>query len=145
VHLFSTQPALTSVSFQAGLFSAVLTAFVVPKIQDLKVNPADESAYYQNQTVHMLDRISQQFASVDRQISSNYTPPLPYPTFHPSAYGRYQYDRDILQAAASKYDRLATSRLDSLDDKQGILVIAQEFKLPFGSPRQTQNLPCLVS
>ena len=36
----------------------------------------------------MLDRMSQQFASVDRQIPSNYTPPLPYPTFHPSASDR---------------------------------------------------------
>jgi hypothetical protein len=36
----------------------------------------------------MLDRISQQFASVDRQIPSDYTPPLPYPTFHASASDR---------------------------------------------------------
>jgi len=49
---FSALPGLTSLSFQAGLFSAVLTAFVVPKIQDLKANPAEQSAYYQNQTVH---------------------------------------------------------------------------------------------
>src|SRR6266576_4024316 len=78
VHLFSARPALTSNSFQAGLFSAVLTAFVVPKIQDLKVNPADQSAYYQNQTAYMLSRISQ-------QLPSNYTP---YPTFHASASDR---------------------------------------------------------
>jgi len=88
VHRFSARPALTSISFQAGLFSAVLTAFVVPKIQDLKVNPADKSAFYQNQTVHMLDRISQQLASTGDQISANYNPPLPYPTFHPSASDR---------------------------------------------------------
>ena len=87
VHLFSARSELTQISFQAGLFSAVLTAFLVPKIQDLKVNPEDQSAYYQNQTVHMLDRISQQFASVDRRISSNYTPPLPY-TFHASVSDR---------------------------------------------------------
>ena len=82
---FSARPALTSISFQAGLFSAVLTAFVVPKIQDLKVNTADQSAYYQNQTAYMLSRISQQLASVDPQISSNYTP---YRTFYPSASDR---------------------------------------------------------
>ena len=81
---FSARPALTSISFQSGLLSAVLTAFVVPKILDLKANPADQSAYYQNQTIHMLDRISQQFASVDRQIPYIYTPPLPYPTSYPS-------------------------------------------------------------
>jgi hypothetical protein len=85
VHLFSARPALTSISFQAGLFSAVLTAFVVPKILDLKVNPADQSAYYQNQTAYTLGRISQQLASVDLQISSNY---IPYKTFHASASDR---------------------------------------------------------
>ncbi|KAI0278994.1 hypothetical protein BGY98DRAFT_1186246 [Russula aff. rugulosa BPL654] len=36
----------------------------------------------------MLDRISRQFTSVDGQTSINYTPPLPYPTFHPSASDR---------------------------------------------------------
>jgi hypothetical protein len=88
VHVFPAWPGLTSLLFQAGLFSAVLTAFVVPKIQDLSVNPADQSVYYQNQTVQILDRISQQFASADGQISTNYTPPSPYQTFHPSASDR---------------------------------------------------------
>jgi Family of unknown function (DUF6535) len=74
--------------FQAGLLSAVLTAFVVPKIQDLKVNPADQSVYYQNQSVQRLDQISQQLASVGNQISTNFTPSLPYPTFHASASDR---------------------------------------------------------
>ncbi|KAI0276086.1 hypothetical protein BGY98DRAFT_919831, partial [Russula aff. rugulosa BPL654] len=70
----------------AGLFSAVLTAFVVLKILDLKVNSADQSAYYQNQTAYMLGQIiSQQLASVDGQISSDYTP---YPAFHISASDR---------------------------------------------------------
>ena len=88
--VFSVLPAsgLTPLSFKAGLYSAVLTAFVVLKIPDLKPNPADQSSFYQNQTVQMLDRISQQFASVDPRNSSNYTPPLPYPTFHISASDR---------------------------------------------------------
>ena len=85
---FSALPGLTPFSFQAGLFSIILTAFVVPKIQDLKVNAADQSAYYQNQTVQMLDRISQQLASAGDQISTTSNPPLPYPTFHPSASDR---------------------------------------------------------
>ena len=85
---FSCLPGLTPLSFQAGLFSAVLTAFVVPKIQDLKVNPADQSAYYQNQTVYLLDRISQQLTSSGNQISINSNPPSPYPTFHPLASDR---------------------------------------------------------
>ena len=52
------------------------------------MNPADQSAFYQNQTNYMLDQISQQLASVDRQIAYNHTPPLPYPTFHISASDR---------------------------------------------------------
>ena len=36
----------------------------------------------------MLDRISQQLASVGNQISTNFTPSSPYPTFHPSASDR---------------------------------------------------------
>ena len=82
VDVCSGQPGLTSLSLQAGLFSGVLAAFVVPQIQNLRVNPADQSVYYQNQSVQMLDRISQQFASVGSQISTNFTPPSPYPTFH---------------------------------------------------------------
>ena len=36
----------------------------------------------------MLDRISQQLASAGGQIPTNFTPPSPYPTFHPSASDR---------------------------------------------------------
>jgi Family of unknown function (DUF6535) len=85
VHLFSARPALTSISFQAGLYSAALTAFVVPNLQNLQVVPADQSTYYQNQTVQMLGQISQQLASTGDQISTNPIPPSPYPTFHSSA------------------------------------------------------------
>ena len=84
---FSALPRLTPLPFQAGLFSAILASFVVPKIQDLKINPSDQSAYYQNQTVQILGQISQQLASVDRDGPSNYTPPLPY-QFNPSASDR---------------------------------------------------------
>ena len=89
VHVFlgySTRVDVTH--FQAGLFSGVLTAFVVPKIQDLKVNPAIQSVYYQNQSVQMLDQISQQLASVDSQAPTNFTSPSPYPAFHASASDR---------------------------------------------------------
>ena len=80
--MFFSSAWLTPLSFKAGLFSAVLAALVVLKIPDLKPNPADQSAYYQNQIVQMLNRISQQLASEDRGISFNYTSPSPYPTFH---------------------------------------------------------------
>ena len=84
----SVDIGLTSLLFQAGLFSAVLTAFVVPQIQNLQVSPADQSVYYQNQSVQMLERISQQFAPVGSQIPTNFTPPAPYPPFRPSASDR---------------------------------------------------------
>ena len=58
------------------------------KIPDLKANPADQSAYYQNQAVYMLDRISQQFASMGDQISTISSSPLPYPIFRPSVSDR---------------------------------------------------------
>ena len=55
-------------------------------MQDLQVNPAQQSVYYQQQTVQMLAQISQQIASIDSQIPFNaVTPPLPYPPFHPSS------------------------------------------------------------
>ena len=79
---------LTSFSLQAGLFSAVLTAFVVPKIQDLRVDPAQQSVYYQDQSVRILAQISQQIASIGTQIPLNVTEALPYPTFHSSASDR---------------------------------------------------------
>ena len=60
----------------------------MPKIQDLKPDPTDRSAYYQNQTVHILDHISRQLASTGDTISTNSNPPLPYPTFYALASDR---------------------------------------------------------
>jgi hypothetical protein len=63
----------------------------VPKIQDLKVDPAVQSVYYQNQSAQILDQISQQLAAVGNQISTNSTPSissLPAPIFHASASDR---------------------------------------------------------
>jgi len=74
---------LTLFSSQAGLFSSVLSAFVFPKIQDLKVNPADQLVYYQQQSVQILAQISQQIAAIGTQTSTNPTALPPYPTFHP--------------------------------------------------------------
>jgi hypothetical protein len=76
-------------SVQAGLFSAVLTSFVVPKIQDIDdSDPTKQSVYYLNQSVQILAQISQQIASIGNQIPLNVTQPLPHPTFHPSASDR---------------------------------------------------------
>ncbi|KAI0293729.1 hypothetical protein B0F90DRAFT_1642227, partial [Multifurca ochricompacta] len=69
----------------AGLFSAVLTAFVVQSVQNLQANPAQQSVYYQQQSVQMLAQISQQIASLAPQLPVNSTLPSPYPTFSPSS------------------------------------------------------------
>ncbi|KAI9456380.1 hypothetical protein BJY52DRAFT_1212963 [Lactarius psammicola] len=53
----------------AGLFSAVLTSFLVQSLQNLQVDPAKQSAYYQEQSVAMLAQISQQIASIAQQLS----------------------------------------------------------------------------
>ena len=52
------------------------------------MNPAQQSVYYQYQSVQILAQISQQIASIGTQIPLNVTQPLPYPIFHPSASDR---------------------------------------------------------
>ena len=69
---------------QAGLFSAVLTSFLVNSLQNLQPDPAQQVVYYQQQSVAMLSQISQQIASIAPHVSIPSTPPSPYPTFHPS-------------------------------------------------------------
>ncbi|KAI9431527.1 hypothetical protein H4582DRAFT_2062751 [Lactarius indigo] len=68
----------------AGLFAAVLTSFLVDSLKNLKPDPAQQSVYYQQQSVAMLAQISQQIASIAPQVSVPSTPPPPYPVFHPS-------------------------------------------------------------
>jgi hypothetical protein len=70
---------------QAGLFSAVLTAFIIDSKQNLKVSPQDQMVYYLQQNVAMLDQISRQISSIAPQLSIPSTPPSPFPTFKPSA------------------------------------------------------------
>jgi hypothetical protein len=74
--------------FQAGLLSAVIAAFVVPKLDALPVNPAKQSVYYQQQSAQMLAQLSQQIASIGTQIPLNSTHLSPYPAFRPSASDR---------------------------------------------------------
>ncbi|KAH9061789.1 hypothetical protein EDB83DRAFT_2520214 [Lactarius deliciosus] len=68
----------------AGLFAAVLTSFVVDSLKNLQPDPAQQSVYYQQQSVAMLAQISQQIASIAPQVSISSTPPPPYPAFKPS-------------------------------------------------------------
>ncbi|KAH9061791.1 hypothetical protein EDB83DRAFT_879487 [Lactarius deliciosus] len=68
----------------AGLFAAVLTSFLVDSLQNLQPDPAQQSVYYQEQSIAMLAQISQQIASIAPQVSIPSTPPPPYPAFKPS-------------------------------------------------------------
>ena len=70
---------------QAGLFSAVLTAFVVDSKQNLKPNPADETVYYLRQHSTILSQISVQLSSIAPQVAIPPTPPPPFPQFSPLA------------------------------------------------------------
>ncbi|KAH9996413.1 hypothetical protein BJV74DRAFT_769116, partial [Russula compacta] len=69
----------------AGLFSAALTSFIIDSKQNLSVNPADQTAYYLQQTVAMLSQISNQISSIAPEVVIPSTPPPPFPTFNPSA------------------------------------------------------------
>ena len=68
---------------QAGLFSAVLTAFVVDSKQNLKPSPADETVYYLRQHSAILSQISVQLSSLAPQVVIPSAPPPPFPSFSP--------------------------------------------------------------
>ena len=71
--------------FKAGLFSAVLTAFIIDRNQSIQPTPAQQSAFYQNQTVVLLNQISQQLSSLGAQIPDPSNSPPPGFTLSPSA------------------------------------------------------------
>ncbi|KAH9052778.1 hypothetical protein EDB87DRAFT_344207 [Lactarius vividus] len=62
----------------AGLFSASLTSFLVDKIHDLQVDPAQQMVFYQQQNVALLVQISKQVSSIAPQVSIPSTPPPLY-------------------------------------------------------------------
>ncbi|KAI9459259.1 hypothetical protein BJY52DRAFT_1119023, partial [Lactarius psammicola] len=68
----------------AGLFSASLTSFLVDKIHDLQVDPAQQMVYYQRQNVALLAQISNQVSSIAPQVSIPSAPPPLYPDFNPN-------------------------------------------------------------
>ena len=70
---------------KAGLFSAVLTAFIIDRNQSIQPTPAQQSAFYQNQTVVLLNQISQQLSSLGAQIPDPSNSLLPGFTLSPSA------------------------------------------------------------
>src|SRR6266850_2788038 len=70
---------------QAGLFSAVVTAFIIDSKQNLKARPEDKMEYYFQQNNALLDQISRQISFIAPQLSIPSTPPAPFPDFKPSA------------------------------------------------------------
>src|SRR6266404_1131161 len=68
---------------QAGLFSAALVSFIIDKVHDLQVDPAQQLVYYQQQNVALLAQISTQVSSIVPQVPIPSTPPPPYPNFTP--------------------------------------------------------------
>ena len=70
---------------QAGLFSAILTTFIIDSKQNLKVSSDDQIVYYLQQNVAMLDQISRQIFSIAPQFSIPSTHPAPFPAFKPLA------------------------------------------------------------
>ena len=71
---------------QAGLYSAVVTEFVLDSKQALKPSPADEAVFYLQQHSTILSQISLQLSSIAPQVSIPSTPPPPFPAFIPSAH-----------------------------------------------------------
>ena len=70
---------------QAGLFSVALTSFLVDNAHNLRVNPAQQMVYYQQQNVALLTQISNQLSSIVPQVSIPSTLPPPYPNFSPNS------------------------------------------------------------
>ena len=70
---------------KAGLFSAVLTAFIIDRNQNIQPTPAQQSAFYQQQSVALLNQISQQLTSLGAPIPVPSDSSLPDFTFSPSA------------------------------------------------------------
>ena len=70
---------------QAGLFSAALTAFIIDRSQNIQQTPAQQSVFFQQQSVALLNQISQQLSSLGAQASASSDLSLPVPTVTPSS------------------------------------------------------------
>ncbi|KAH9969402.1 hypothetical protein BGW80DRAFT_1562490 [Lactifluus volemus] len=84
-HIQTLKDDMNNILLFAGLFAATITVFIVDAKQDLKVSPADQMVYYQQQNVAMLAQISQQISSIAPQVVIPSALPPPYPDFHPSS------------------------------------------------------------
>ena len=70
---------------KAGLFAAVLTGFIIDRNQAIQPTPAQQSAFFQQQSVVLLNQISQQLSSLGAQIPVPSDLSLPHFTLSPSA------------------------------------------------------------
>ncbi|KAH9955525.1 hypothetical protein BGW80DRAFT_1151230, partial [Lactifluus volemus] len=61
----------------AGLFAAVLTPFIVDRVQTIQVTPAQQMVFYEQQSVELLKQISAQLSSAFPQASIPSPSPLP--------------------------------------------------------------------
>ncbi|KAI0274158.1 hypothetical protein BGY98DRAFT_921025, partial [Russula aff. rugulosa BPL654] len=68
----------------AGLYSAVLTAFITESQKNLTVNPTNEIAFYARQAVVLLAQISAQLAASGSPVPSTVLFPPAFPKFHPA-------------------------------------------------------------
>ncbi|KAH9007394.1 hypothetical protein EDB84DRAFT_1584749 [Lactarius hengduanensis] len=69
----------------AGLFSAALVSFITDKVHDLQVDPAQQTAYYQQQNVALLAQISNQVSSIALAIApqASVIPSIQTPIYPP--------------------------------------------------------------
>ncbi|KAF8260913.1 hypothetical protein EI94DRAFT_1811086 [Lactarius quietus] len=79
----SLKDDMDSVLIFAGLFSAALTSFLIDSVNNLRVDPAQQMVYYQQQNVALLAQISEQISFIVPQVTIPSTLPPPYPTFSP--------------------------------------------------------------
>ncbi|KAF8258497.1 hypothetical protein EI94DRAFT_1621798, partial [Lactarius quietus] len=80
----SLKDDMDSVLIFAGLFSAALTSFLIDSVNNLRVDPAQQMVYYQQQNVALLAQISEQISSIVPQVIIPSTLPPPYPAFSPN-------------------------------------------------------------
>jgi len=76
MHYTNLEPICLSISHQVGLFSAVLTAFLVDTSKRLKAGPTDQTNALLSQTVVLLAQISQQLGPNGSQTVVSLPQPL---------------------------------------------------------------------
>ena len=77
------QPGPPARSKRSGFPVHSCITFIIDKVHDLQVDPAQQMVYYQQQNVALLAQISTQVSSIVPQVPIPSTPPPPYPNFTP--------------------------------------------------------------